>query len=123
MTQSGAEAQVDAEIIMGTLLQKMTETLRQEMRETLRQEMKDMKDDLSSRMDKLESSQKEVSEGVEKIRQKLKDMDGELEEIDRRLKAKESFPPPPYGVSPQQSNVVSRGSVSKPKWGKGSIFG
>ena len=65
----------------------------------------------------------ELNEVQEKIQTKLKDIDKTQEETDRRLKAKETFPTPPYGTSPQQTNVVTHGSVSSPKWGKRSIFG
>lgn len=68
----------------------------------------------------LKASEQRTQENIEKSHKELKDT---LEEHDRRIKAKESFPTPPYNTLLQQPNVITQGSVSNPKWGKRSIFG
>lgn len=73
---------------------------------------------------KLESSQNEARNILsQSIGDLEKQFNQSIVDIDRRFKARESFPPPPNGIPPESDQVVVQGSVSKPVWRNTSIFG
>ena len=101
----------------------------------------DLKSDLNKRIDNLEknmndragvtegklvsikSSLEEIERRTGKTETRLNSIEKTLEDYDKRLSAKVNFPMPPDFNSPQQVTVVTRSSVSDPKWGLSSYLG
>lgn len=83
-------------------------------------ELKDRLDNVEQRLQSAEKRQKKLKK---RLAASQKNMEERIDKLDWRLQAKESFPSYPFATLPEQRRVVTQGSVSKPKFGKRSIFG
>lgn len=79
--------------------------------------------------DKLSNINKTIDKRIGKLNSRLNAVDKQIDELERRLgdlnyrsEISKTFPEQP-SVPPSCPQSVARGSVSKPKWSKRSIFG
>lgn len=82
-------------------------------------------DVIDTKLESLTTNVKTIKEKVKKLKKSQNKTQQNTEDLERRFIARETFPlpPPDYPNPPKPAQAVEQGSVSKPVWGKRSIYG